>query len=192
MMEEMQVDKRIIKTKNKLKTALVSLLQTKKIDEISIFELTELANINRKTFYLHYKNIPSVLNDIEQNVINELKEKISSLELDINTLEPYIFSVFNVILENELAKHLIQKTNYYKHIFLSLEKLLIDDLERRYKVENEFSTAPLKYTIAHHVFGTTRLFCHWLKKDTNEDLHLFSRFITSLVLNGVSELFGVR
>lgn len=191
-MGETLIDKRILKTKNKLKSALVELLQEKKLDTITILELTEKASINRKTFYLHYKNIPSVLNDIEQNVINELKEKISTLELDINTLEQYIYSVFNVILENELAKHLIQKTNYYKHIFMSLEKLLIDDLERRYKVENEFSTAPLKYTIAHHVFGTTRLFCHWLKKDTNEDLHLFSRFITSLVLNGVSELFVVR
>ena len=69
MMEEMQVDKRIIKTKNKLKTALVSLLQTKKIDEVSILELTELANINRKTFYLHYKSIPDVLKDIEKNSI---------------------------------------------------------------------------------------------------------------------------
>ena len=191
-MGETLIDKRILKTKNKLKSALVELLKEKKLDTITILELKKKKNINRKTFYLHYKNIPSVLNDIEENVINELKEKISTLELDINTLEQYIYSVFNVILENELAKHLIQKTNYYKHIFMSLEKLLIDDLERRYKVENEFFTAPLKYTIAHHVFGTTRLFCHWLKKDTNEDLHLFSSFITSLVLNGVSELFGVR
>ena len=192
MMEEMQVDKRIIKTKNKLKTALVSLLQTKKIDEVSILELTELANINRKTFYLHYKSIPDVLKDIENSVINELRRVVGTLELKIDTIDQYIYGVFNVILQDKLAKTLIQKTNYYKVIFYSLEKILIDDCERRYKIENEFSSAPLKYTIAHHVFGTTRLFCHWLRKDTNEDLHMFSNFIGELVLKGVAGLFKVR
>ena len=69
-MGETLIDKRILKTKNKLKSALVELLQEKKLDTITILELTEKASINRKTFYLHYKNIPSVLNDIEENVIN--------------------------------------------------------------------------------------------------------------------------
>lgn len=192
MMEEVLIDKRILKTKNKLKLALVNLLQSKKLDEITILELTETANINRKTFYLHYKSIPCVLKDIEDTVINELKVVVSNLSLDINTLEQYIYDVFNVLLQDKLVKTLIQKTNYYKHIFVSLEKILIDDCERRYKVENEFSSVPLKYTIAHHVFGTTRLFCHWIRKDTDEDLHLFSKFICSLVLNGVRELFSVR
>ena len=188
-MGETLIDKRILKTKNKLKSALVELLQEKRLDEITILELTEKASINRKTFYLHYKSIPSVLEEIENNTIEELKKVISSLDLTAETLEQYIFDIFNVILQDELAKTLIQKTHHYKKIFHTLEKMVIDDCERRYKIENDFTSAPLKYTIAHHTFGTTRLFCHWLRKGTNEDLHLFSKFISSLVLNGVRDLF---
>ena len=50
MGETIRVDKRIIKTKNNLKSALVELLKTHKIADISIVELTNLANVNRKTF----------------------------------------------------------------------------------------------------------------------------------------------
>ena len=65
MSEAIHVDKRITKTKNNLKSALVKLLENQKVEDISIVELTKLANVNRKTFYLHYSEVSSVLREIE-------------------------------------------------------------------------------------------------------------------------------
>lgn len=186
------VDKRIIKTKNSLKSSLINFLETKKLEEITIIELTQDANVNRKTFYLHYKKVSSVLEDIEQEVISKLKDVIVSYNLHIDSLEQFIYDVFNVIMQDEYAKALIQKTKYHKNILNSLEKILIDECEQKYKDVNEHTSATLKYTIAHHVFGSVRLFCHWLRKNQNLDLEVFSKFLNSLVLNGIRELFNVR
>ena len=57
MKEVSFVDRRIQKTKHNLKTALVKLLETKKLEQITIVELTQKADVNRKTFYLHYTEI---------------------------------------------------------------------------------------------------------------------------------------
>ena len=50
------MDRRVRKTRESLITALITLLEKKNINEISVRELSELADINRGTFYLHYKD----------------------------------------------------------------------------------------------------------------------------------------
>ena len=50
-----KVDIRIIKTRKFIREAVLRLLSQKKIEEISITELAEEAQINRKTFYNYYQ-----------------------------------------------------------------------------------------------------------------------------------------
>ena len=69
--EAVKIEKKPSKSKTKLKVALVELLSQKKLEDITIIELTNHAQINRKTFYLHYKSINSVLKDIENNLIDK-------------------------------------------------------------------------------------------------------------------------
>ena len=49
-------DERVIKTKKLIKTALSELIQEKGFDHVSITDLTQRANINKGTFYLHYQD----------------------------------------------------------------------------------------------------------------------------------------
>ncbi len=50
-------DRRKRKTKALLRQTLTRLLLEKDLKDITISELTELADINRGTFYLHYRDI---------------------------------------------------------------------------------------------------------------------------------------
>ena len=65
-------DRRIIKTKKKLKDTLVKLIQEKTIDKITVKELVEQADLNRGTFYFHYKDIYNFLETIETEALNEI------------------------------------------------------------------------------------------------------------------------
>ena len=51
-----KTDRRIQRTRQSLRTALLTLIKEKGYDAISIEEITERANVGRATFYLHYKN----------------------------------------------------------------------------------------------------------------------------------------
>ena len=48
-------DRRVRKTKRAMTEALASLLEKKPLNEISVREISEIADINRGTFYLHYQ-----------------------------------------------------------------------------------------------------------------------------------------
>ena len=59
-----KMDRRVRKTRALLLQGLVKMLETHDIQDISVKELTELVDINRGTFYLHYDNLDEVLNEL--------------------------------------------------------------------------------------------------------------------------------
>lgn len=65
-------DKRVIRTKKAIKEALFQIMEEKDISSITISELTQQANINRRTFYTHYRNISDILDEIENDLVEAL------------------------------------------------------------------------------------------------------------------------
>lgn len=70
----MKTDRRTKRTKMLLKNAFIELLSEKKINEISIKELCEIADINRSTFYLHYQDIYDLKQQLENELYQQLQE----------------------------------------------------------------------------------------------------------------------
>lgn len=66
-----KTDKRIIKTKQRLINGFIQLLKTKNIKLLNVSELTNAAQVNRATFYLHYKDIDDFLGQIEEQLLAE-------------------------------------------------------------------------------------------------------------------------
>lgn len=86
-------DKRVVRTKNAIKSALFKLMESKDISAITISELTALANVNRRTFYTHYRNLTDILDEIEGELIsamNELGEKFDSRDAQKSTYELFV------------------------------------------------------------------------------------------------------
>lgn len=67
------MDRRARKTRNDLKVALTNLLVKKNIKEISVKELTDLADLNRGTFYLHYRDIYDLYEQLQNEIYDELR-----------------------------------------------------------------------------------------------------------------------
>ena len=55
------MDRRILRTRAQLKSALTALLAEKDIQDITVSELADKVDISRGTFYLHYKNVFDML-----------------------------------------------------------------------------------------------------------------------------------
>lgn len=95
-------DRRPQKTKRALKTVLVDLLQTRDLQTISIKEITDLADISRGTFYLHYDDILALYQAIEEDVVNQISSIIQAKVpfQDEDELDKIINSVFEYLTEH--------------------------------------------------------------------------------------------
>ena len=71
------MDRRVARTKKNIYMAFFRLVQTKAIDDITVSELARTADIDRKTFYLHYQTVQDVFVEFKQMIYDSLLEILS-------------------------------------------------------------------------------------------------------------------
>ncbi|MBP5248910.1 MAG: TetR/AcrR family transcriptional regulator, partial [Lachnospiraceae bacterium] len=64
-------ESKYFKSAGKMQSALISLLDTKNFELITIKEICEEAGVNRSTFYLHYDNVNDLLTETVEAVYRD-------------------------------------------------------------------------------------------------------------------------
>lgn len=77
--ENGKTDLRVVKTRNAIKNALKDMMCEMDESEITVKELTERAQIHRKTFYLHYGSIEDLL----EEVLHDFADGYSKMMMDV-------------------------------------------------------------------------------------------------------------
>jgi AcrR family transcriptional regulator len=67
------VDRRIIKSQEAIKRAVIELMSEKNLDQITIQDISDRADVSRKTIYLHYVDKFDLLDKIIEESINKLR-----------------------------------------------------------------------------------------------------------------------
>ena len=80
-------DRRIRYTRYALQNALIVCMQQKPFNRITVREICETADINRSTFYMHYKDIYELLDEIEEQVYQEIDAIFSKESPSIHNME---------------------------------------------------------------------------------------------------------
>ena len=84
MTKNQSVDRRVARTRLAIRDALVALIKEKGFDTLTVKDIVVLANINRGTFYLHYKDKFDLLDQTE----TEILEEIQHIFLRANSFDP--------------------------------------------------------------------------------------------------------
>ncbi len=142
-MENIKEDRRIRRTKKLLKQALAQLMDEKDFKDITVKDITERADLNRGTFYLHYTDTYDILNKIEdeilgniQNMIDQNIEKTNASDSVIPALKP----IAEYIMENaDICRCLISNKASVDFIE-KFQNLIYDNcsdiIKRRHNVKN--------------------------------------------------------
>ena len=77
MQEEKKLDRRVIKTKKAIRNAFAKLISEKDINKITIKDIADTADINRKTFYNYYSGVYEIIEEIEKELVGEFEDLLS-------------------------------------------------------------------------------------------------------------------
>lgn len=100
-------DMRVCRTRTHLKEALLQMVAERPVAKISVTELSERAEVNRKTFYLHYSGTGDMLLEIADDIVRTLDAKFTGeLEADIYTLYQFLDT------DDDGLKRLLTETDY--------------------------------------------------------------------------------
>ncbi len=76
--KQKKLDPRVVRTRQQLRDALVSLIEEKGFDALTVQDIADRAELNRATFYLHYCDKQDLLE-------NSLRDAIDELVVDLGT-----------------------------------------------------------------------------------------------------------
>ena len=88
-------------TKKKLRDGLLQLMQEKPANEITVKELTDLADINRGTFYTHYSDVYDMIRTLEDEFFADLDRILEAQQPTVETAYLYLLAIFSFLGENQ-------------------------------------------------------------------------------------------
>lgn len=190
-MIEKTTDRRIRKTKNALRNGLTELMKEKSFKDISVKELTEKVDINRGTFYLHYRDIFDMVEQIELEIYEEFQVVLEShapQTLNGQPL-PLLEDIFEYLRNNsDICTVLL--SNNGDIAFMEQIKDLI-----RQKCFNDWTalfdkkkSAKFEYFYNYMLSGCLGLFTSWLLNGLEESPKEMALITEALILEGINFL----
>ncbi|WP_332631418.1 TetR/AcrR family transcriptional regulator [Halalkalibacter flavus] len=184
-----KIDRRIKYTQMVLKESFIKLMKEKPLTSITIKEVCELADINRSTFYSHYKDLYDLLHQIEDGIIEDMNETLSACN--------YTKNEEAIQMTEKLLEYLVKNRESCQTLFSehgnptfqkkvmslahrhSLKSLMADRINLPYNAE---------YLSLYIVNGSIHLVQHWLKNGLKEPPKEIAELLISLANKGLSSL----
>jgi AcrR family transcriptional regulator len=188
-MEGSKTDRRIRKTQALLRRNLTCLLKKKDLKDISVSELTELSDINRGTFYLHYQDIYDLFEQIENRVMEEFTDIITKYrQQGLVPLTSIMLDLFEYISANSDIFIALLKTK--ESTFL--EKVIeMNRPKSKQEWKTLFPTGREEYYEYYYVFftsGCVELIRCWFHNGMREPSSEIAALAERLMGNSVREL----
>lgn len=182
---EKKVDRRVIKTRRQLKKGLAALMKEKSVNQITVKELVEEVDINRSTFYLHFKDIQDLLREIEENMEAQIKRAIEEHPIVSGNENAFYFieDMFRVLdEEREISKALIGP-NGDKGFIHRIERIIKENsrgtLEKMFPGKKE----DLKYFYAFCLSGCLGLVKVWLNEGEEKSPEEMAQMTFNMIAN---------
>lgn len=187
-MKTNRTDRRIEKTIKATETAYFELLSEKKNDRITITELADRANIDRKTFYLHYNSVDDVIDRHSRATVARIMAELENKGFFNDVLDVSVF--FETVLavrEEELQEfEVLQDPEItalaWRHAENNLKDML-SDIAYRFFDEPE---PEMELSIKFYTAGIMSIFVSYIRQEIDIDPHELVRILSDLTENGIS------
>ena len=186
-MEAKKEDRRVRRTKKLLTQALTQLLQQKQVNEITVKELTDLADMNRGTFYLYYKDIYDMLEKIQDEMFEKL-DGIFELREDEEVTEqtkPILLDLFRFIEENQEMCRVLLSPNGDMSFLHRLNEVLREKCLQIYiGMEPVANEEDFDYRYSFVVYGCAGIIRAWVGRNCREKPEQMAELASRMILSG--------
>ncbi|MDY2888380.1 MAG: TetR/AcrR family transcriptional regulator [Candidatus Caccosoma sp.] len=187
MRKNIRNDRRVEKTRNAIINAFKEMIIEKDFNEITIKELAERANINRKTFYLHYESMEEILFDVTVELSEQVFESLNNkgfFNPNVIGITPLIETINELINSNyELTRKLIS-ANSYRFFSRNIKDLIKDAVIRKIKKHIDMSEYKMNLVGDFIASGLSKLLKDWFENPLLT-INEVSAFASNLIYGGI-------
>lgn len=153
-------------TKHKLKSAFFELYRFEDIDRIKIKDITDLAGYNRGTFYVYYKDIYSLLKELQEDMLSIFERHITYqmqffledndkvLKLSDDDIDISQFQYFQVIKHDPRFK-------------LKMKNILKNSIRAHFKIERVKPDSLFEYLLEYYIDANMNIVEYWIMNSSS-------------------------
>lgn len=188
------MDRRVQKTKEAIQSAYMALLIEKKTAKVSIAEIARKANIDRKTFYLHYRSTESIIKEITEKKLNDFSMVLGKNGFFERPYETNIyFQCVNQLLEQDIDifKRIVKHPdcNYF---WEQIEEVMIQYLTDYLSGIVELSRDEIKIRTTFLASGINKVYYKWLKNEIPVSLEELGHIVSHITYFGIQNILPER
>jgi AcrR family transcriptional regulator len=188
-MELKRTDRRVIRTKRAIRTSFIRLLAEKDLEKITIKEIADGADVDRKTVYNYYNGVSQILDDIENDLMLTFEEMLSSI--DVHSVNSYVLfdAIIVLIKENMELYSLLTRLDGRSRL---LGKIVAYVKEKILWILEWAGDLPHSKVAIAAEFVTTGMFAafrYWFNSDRSQPIEEFTYDVARMVLEGLPAYF---
>lgn len=158
--------KSAVRSRKLIKNALIDLLKEKPLDKITVTDIAGRAELNRGTFYAHYPDINSLIQSLEEEIVQTLCDLLYAVE-EPNPLDaplPLFLQISEYLEENREIVLALMNSRTTSTFFVSLPELITRQLVASSGIEESRRKNPAFQTRCRfYAGGAASLYIAWFQ-----------------------------
>ena len=155
-------DRRTMKTKNAIFTALAELMTEKELRHITVQDISDKADIHRVTFYKHFLDIYDVYEQLTKIILCEVGVLLT--QHGEKTPATFYYDILNYVSEHTVYFKMIFSPHNTSHLYQNMLKLFIgyEGLYLSEQLGPDYPESVLTCVIRYHVNGRFAVIADWV------------------------------
>lgn len=184
------MDRRVIRTKKAIRNAFAQLLSVKELDDITVKDIAELADINRKTFYSYYSGVHMILEETENEIVEDFEAAIRDLPPDKLVREPYLlFSRLSAIINADIDFYEpLMKVNRSSRLIAKVSEMLKQKVRESYAAFSGVGEETFNIMVDFTFSGLFSVYQSWFNSERRQSLGEISHTLSTLCFEGINGL----
>ena len=187
-----KTDRRVVRTKKAIKNAFAQLLLEKDINDITISDIAEYADVNRKTFYNYYAGIYAVVDEIENDIIENFDAMLSEENIESDIKNPYIvFEKLTAIINTDMDFFgILLSMNGNVSLVTKVAELIKQKAKAALMTRVEIDVWRLDTVLDFAISGMISVYQSWFNSDRQQSIEEISEVISTMCFSGLDGLIG--
>lgn len=191
------LDRRIVRSRNAILSAFERLLMEKPLADITVSAIAREANVDRKTFYVHFGTVDGLLDaiavDVVEMIVDSVEKTLSSMGGNTNERALGAAATFFKTVNEALCNNLVLNRQLIENIPLDgfmarLRVPLEHEIADRGLLPEGLKDEMFDYYLAFLLSGIIGIYRTWALSDGSVPIERVSAVANDLTLNGLSSL----
>lgn len=184
------MDRRVIRTKKAIRNAFAQLLSVKNLEDITVKDIAELADINRKTFYSYYSGVHMIVEETENEIVETFEAAIRDLPPDKLVKEPYLlFSRLSAIINADMDFYEpLMKADRSSNLLTKVSGMLKQKVRESYAAFSRIGEETFNIMVDFTFSGLFSVYQSWFNSQRRQSIEEISQTLSTLCFEGINGL----